>query len=57
MHGISQEEMSWLYSNSFSQKGGPTRDIYNALKALAPGEICPLCNQQVVRTWGLLDSY
>jgi hypothetical protein len=49
-HGISQEEMSWLYSRSFARKGSPTRPIYEALKMLAFGEICPLCNQRIVRT-------
>lgn len=48
--GITQEEMSWLYSKSFARKGSPSRLVYDALKALAPGEICPLCNQRVVRT-------
>jgi len=48
--GITQQEMSWLYTKSFARKGSPTRPIYDAIKALAPGEICPLCNQRVVRT-------
>lgn len=49
-NGISQGEMSWLYSRSFARKGIPTRPLYEALKMSAPGEICPLCNQRVVRT-------
>lgn len=49
-NGISQEEMSWLYSRSFARKRAPTRPIYDAIKLLASGEICPLCNQRVVRT-------
>jgi hypothetical protein len=50
--GISQEEMSWLYSKVFSRLNGPTRHLYDAIKLAAPGLICPLCNQ---RTVGTLD--
>lgn len=49
-YGITQKEMSWLYSKAFSRKGSVTRPIYDEIKALAHGEICPLCNQRIVST-------
>lgn len=52
--GLSQREMSWLYSAVFARLNGPTRHIYDAIKLSAPGLICPLCNQ---RTVGTLDHH
>lgn len=50
---VSKDELSKLYSQTFVREGGPTRDLYEKLRA-APGSICPLCNQRVVST---LDHY
>lgn len=47
---ITQGEMSNLYSNTFARINGPTRHIYDAIKLLATGAICPLCNQRTVST-------
>jgi len=52
--GITQAEMSWLYTAVFARLNGPTRHIYDAIKLAAPGLICPLCNQ---RTVGTLDHH
>lgn len=50
---VSVAEMKSIYA-TFSRKGGPTRDIYDAIKLGAIGNICPLCNQRTVST---LDHY
>lgn len=47
---VSIDEMKKLYTNTFARKNGPTRGIYDAIKLLAPGDICPLCNQRTVST-------
>ncbi|WP_339429119.1 hypothetical protein [Pseudomonas taetrolens] len=47
---VSLEEMKIIYSNTFSRKNSPARYIYDAIRAAAPGGICPLCNQRVVST-------
>ena len=47
---ITQAEMSGLYSGTFARANGPTRHIYDAIKLLAVGAICPLCNQRTVST-------
>lgn len=50
---VSIEEMKDMYSR-FSRKNGATRHIYDAIKLLSPGNICPLCCQRTVST---LDHY
>ena len=47
---VSRAEMEALYTKTFMRKGGPTRSIYDAIRAGAPGGICPLCNQRPVST-------
>ena len=47
---ITQAEMSRLYNRTFVRANGPTRHIYDAIKLLAAGAICPLCNQRTVST-------
>lgn len=47
---VSREEMEALYTQTFMRKGGPTRDIYDAIRASSPGGLCPLCNQRPVST-------
>ena len=47
---ISRAEMEAFYTKTFMRKGGPTRSIYDAIRAGAPGGICPLCNQRPVST-------
>lgn len=47
---VSLAEMEALYTKTFMRKGGPTRAIYDAIRAGAPGGICPLCNQRPVST-------
>ena len=47
---ITQAEMKGLYSGTFARANGPTRHIYDAIKLLAVGAICPLCNQRTVST-------
>lgn len=46
-------QMSDFYSTTFVKNPKP-REIYDALMALAPSGICPLCNHQCVST---LDHY
>lgn len=47
---VSLAEMENLYTKTFMRKGGPIRAIYDAIRAGAPGGICPLCNQRPVST-------
>ncbi|MDO9333732.1 MAG: hypothetical protein Q7T57_04335 [Dehalococcoidales bacterium] len=47
---VTLEEMKSLYTNTLARKGSPARHIYDALRASAPGGICPLCSQRVVST-------
>lgn len=47
---VSKSEMEMVYTQTFARKGGPTRDIYDAIRASAPGGLCPLCNQRPVST-------
>lgn len=47
---VSIAEMAGLYTKTFARKGSPTRGIYDAIRAGAPGGICPLCNQRQVST-------
>ena len=47
---VSRAEMEAVYTQTFMRKGGPTRYIYDAIRAGAPGGICPLCNQRPVST-------
>jgi 5-methylcytosine-specific restriction endonuclease McrA len=47
---VTRREMETLYTQTFARKGGPTRDIYDAIRASSPGRICPLCNQRTVST-------
>lgn len=47
---VTREEMEALYTQTFARKGGPTRDIYDAIRASSPGGLCPLCNQRPVST-------
>jgi len=47
---VSREEMESLYTRTFARKGSPIRDIYDAMRASAPGGLCPLCNQRPVST-------
>ncbi len=51
---ISSLEMSKLYKGNLARKGSRSRRFYDRLKMAAPGDICPLCNQRVVKT---LDHY
>jgi hypothetical protein len=46
-------EMKGMYTR-MSRKGGHARHIYDAIKLLSPGGICPLCCQRTVST---LDHY
>lgn len=46
-------EMKGMYTR-LSRKGGHARHIYDAIKLLSPGGICPLCCQRKVST---LDHY
>lgn len=48
--GVSSQEASNFYTNSFIRKTGPTRHIYDALRLGAPNNICPFCNHRVVKT-------
>lgn len=47
---VSRGEMETLYTQTFARKGGPTRDIYDAIRGSSPGGLCPLCNQRPVST-------
>lgn len=47
---VSREEMEALYTQTFSRKGSPVRDIYDAIRASSPGGLCPLCHQRPVST-------
>ena len=51
---VSSLEMSKLYKSNLARKGSRSRRFYDRLKMAAPGDICPLCNQRVVKT---LDHY
>jgi hypothetical protein len=42
--------MSDLYTNTFVRQNGPTRPIYDYIKALARAKVCPLCNHRDVST-------
>lgn len=47
---VSRDEMETLYTQTFARKDGPTRAIYDAIRANSPGGLCPLCNQRPVST-------
>ncbi len=51
---VDGSEMKALYTGTFVPERSPARYIYEALRAGAPGGICPLCNQRPVST---LDHY
>ena len=51
---VSSLVMSKLYKSNLARKGSRSRRFYDRLKMAAPGDICPLCNQRVVKT---LDHY
>lgn len=50
---LSKDEISFLY-NKLSSSTPETRVLYDHIKGLARGMICPLCNQRTVST---LDHY
>lgn len=50
---LTHVEMKGMYTR-MSRKGGHARHIYDAIKLLSPGGICPLCCQRKVST---LDHY
>lgn len=52
--GDRTDDMVKLYSNVLSKKSSELRYIYDEIKASAKGDICPLCEQGVVKT---LDHY
>jgi hypothetical protein len=52
--GDRTDDMVKLYSNVLSKKTSELRYIYDEIKAGAKGDICPLCEQSVVKT---LDHY
>lgn len=47
---VSKGEMETLYTQTFARKSGPTRYIYDAIRANSPGGLCPLCNQRPAST-------
>ena len=47
---VSRGEMETLYTQTFARKGGPSRYIYDTIRASSPGGLCPLCNQRPVST-------
>lgn len=51
---VNGDEMTALYTGTFSRKKTHSRDLYDKLKQGAPNGICPLCGSQQVKT---LDHY
>lgn len=47
---VDGSEMEKIYTGTFARKNGPVRYVYDAIRASAPGGICPLCNQRPVST-------
>lgn len=52
--GDLKEDMVNLYTNILSRNNSRLRYIYDAIRAGAKGDICPLCGQNLVKT---LDHY
>jgi hypothetical protein len=52
--GDRKADMVNLYNNVLSKKNSKLRHIYDEIKSGAKGDICPLCEQNVVKT---LDHY
>lgn len=51
---VDKDELVSLYSRTMVAQSGPGRQVYDALLLSAENNICPLCDQRVVRT---LDHY
>lgn len=49
-----KEDLVDLYNSKFVPESSPGRDVYDALRDAAPGQLCPYCKQRNVST---LDHY
>lgn len=47
---VSNQEMADVYEHRMARQGSPGRPVYDALRALPPGGICPFCAHRVVST-------
>lgn len=47
---VSKDELVNNYDNRFAKKGSPGRYIYDELKSLPDGDICPYCNHRDIST-------